>query len=120
MIAWIIGLKNMFQRYAKQQRDYIHQWFINIFIIRFPDVAVQNISVREWVNYFDEQEKINLKRARVIFVQAKSAINWCIGRQVISTCELTKINPKNIGVKTEVGERVLSYAELAKIWVAIE
>ncbi|XKM12712.1 site-specific integrase [Orbaceae bacterium ac157xtp] len=87
---------------------------------RFPDTPVQNISIRAWVNYFDEQEKINLKRARAILVQAKSAINWCIGRQIISACELTKINPKNIGIKTEVGERVLSYVELAKIWVAIE
>lgn len=87
---------------------------------QFPNVSVQDIPVRDWVNFFDEQEKINLKRARVILVQAKSAINWCIGRQVIQSCELIKLNPKNIGIKSEIGDRVLTYNELAKIWLVIE
>ncbi|RKS87282.1 integrase [Orbus hercynius] len=87
---------------------------------QFNDISVQDISVRDWVKYFDEQEKLNPKKAKVIFVQLKSALNWCIGRQIIESCELMKISPKNIGTKTEVGDRVLTYKELAKIWLAIE
>lgn len=87
---------------------------------QFNDIPIQDISVRNWIKYFDNQEKINLKRARVIFVQARSAINWCIGRQIIESCEITKIKPKNIGIKADIGDRVLTYKELAKIWLAIE
>lgn len=87
---------------------------------QFSDVPIDSIPVRDWVTFFEAQERINLKRARTILVQAKSAINWCIGRQLIESCELMKLSPKNIGAKTEIGERVLSYRELAKIWLAIE
>jgi integrase len=87
---------------------------------QFPDIPVNKIPVRDWVTFFEKQEQINLKRARTILVQAKSAINWCISRQVIDSCELMKLSPKNIGVKTEIGDRVLTYKELAKIWLAIE
>ena len=87
---------------------------------QFSDIPVDSIPVRDWLAFFEEQERINLKRARTILVQAKSAINWCISRQVIGSCELMKLSPKNIGVKTEVGSRVLTYRELAKIWLAIE
>ncbi|WVD70496.1 hypothetical protein RHO14_09030 [Orbus wheelerorum] len=66
---------------------------------QFNEISVQEIPVRDWVKYFDEQERLNPKKARVIFVQAKSAINWCIGRQVIESCELMKINPKTLGLK---------------------
>ncbi|OCG25930.1 integrase [Gilliamella sp. HK2] len=87
---------------------------------QFPDIPVNEIPIRDWVTFFEKQEQINLKRARTILVQAKSAINWCISRQVIDSCELMKLSPKNIGVKTEIGDRVLTYKELAKIWLAIE
>lgn len=86
----------------------------------FPDTPVNNIQVKDWVKYFDKQEEINPKRAKAILVQAKSMIHWCLSRQVIESCELTKLSPKNIGVKADVGERVLTYKELAQIWLAIE
>lgn len=86
----------------------------------FPERPIDTINVREWMDYFTEQERINSKRARTLFVQAKSAINWCLRRQLINGSSLMKISPKDIGSRSEQGSRVLTYNELAQIWLAIE
>lgn len=86
----------------------------------FPGRPMDTINVREWMDYFTEQERLNSKRARTLFVQTKSAINWCIRRQLISGSSLMKISPKDIGTRSEQGSRVLTYNELAKVWLAIE
>ncbi len=53
-------------------------------------------------------------------MQLRSVINWCISRQFISSCEVLKLSPKTIGKRPDVGDRVLTYTELAKIWLALE
>ena len=50
-----------------------------------------------------------------IQLHVTSAIKWCICLQIIESCELMKLSPKNIGIKMEI-----SYRERAKIWLAIE
>lgn len=114
------------------RQDYVHTQLrpktaalyeaVAVRIIRdeFPGRPIDTINVREWMDYFTQQERINSKRARVLFTQAKSAINWCIRRQIISGSSLMKINPKDIGTRSTQGSRVLTYNELAKIWVSIE
>lgn len=87
---------------------------------QFEDSSVQNISVTQWVKFFDKQEKENKKKARVLLVQLRSVINWCISRQIIPSCELLKLSVKNIGKRPDMGSRVLTYGELAKIWLALE
>lgn len=47
-------------------------------------------------------------------------MNWCISRQLIPSCEVLKLSVKTIGKKPDVGSRVLTYTELAKIWLALE
>lgn len=47
-------------------------------------------------------------------------INWCIQRQVIASCEVMKLSPKNVGKRADGKYRVLIYYELAKIWLALE
>ncbi|WP_159242391.1 tyrosine-type recombinase/integrase [Proteus terrae] len=86
----------------------------------FTGIDIEEISSKNWMDLFLAFEKENPKKARTIFVQLKSAINWCIRRQFINSCELMKISPKDIGIRTNKGERVLTYNELAKIWIAIE
>lgn len=86
----------------------------------FPGVPIDEITVRNWMDLFTEEEKINQRRARHLLVQLRSAINWCIRRQFIDGCSLMKISPRDIGEKPAVGDKVLTYNELARIWLAIE
>lgn len=86
----------------------------------FPDAPVVNIPVSAWVRFFDKQEKKNSKKAVVLLLQLRSVMNWCISRQLIPSCEVLKLSVKTIGKKPDVGSRVLTYTELAKIWLALE
>ena len=86
----------------------------------FPGVPAEEIPIRSWIDLFTEEEKINQRRARELLVQLRSAINWCIRRQYIPECSIMKISPKDVGVKASVGETVLTYNQLAKVWLAIE
>jgi len=57
----------------------------------FPGRAIGDISVKQWVDFFSQQEKENPRRARQLLAQARTAIGWCIRRQVIdnaSSCVL--------------------------------
>lgn len=92
----------------------------NTMYTEFPDAPVVNIPVSAWVRFFDKQEKKNGKKARVLLLQLRSVMNWCISRQLIASCEVLKLSVKTIGKKPDVGSRVLTYTELAKIWIALE
>lgn len=92
----------------------------NTMYTEFEDIPVSAVPVASWVQFFDKQEKNNKKKARVLLVQLRSVINWCVSRQLIPSCELSKLGVKNIGKKADVGDRVLTYSELAKIWLALE
>ncbi|QII36978.1 site-specific integrase [Rouxiella badensis] len=86
----------------------------------FPGLPADEISVKKWMDFFAEQEKLNQRRARQLLVQVRSAVAWCIRRQFLSDCAVLKIQPKDIGTKPAVGETTLSYNQLAKVWLAIE
>ncbi len=92
----------------------------NTLYAEFVDVPVASIPVSAWVQFFHKQESLNKKKARVVLLQLRSVINWCISRQLIPSCELMKLSVKNIGKRPDVGERVLTYCELATIWIALE
>lgn len=86
----------------------------------FKGSPVHNIPVSAWVRFFDKQEKLNKKKARVLLVQLRSVMNWCMSRQLIPSCEVMKLSVKAIGKRADIGTRVLSYSELAKVWLALE
>lgn len=86
----------------------------------FPGRPISEISVKQWVDFFSRQEKENPRRARQLLSQARTALNWCIRRQVIDSCAIMRISPRDVGVRSETGSRVLTYSELARIWVGIE
>ncbi|KGT88049.1 integrase [Erwinia typographi] len=90
----------------------------NTMYTEFRDVPVASVPVSLWVQFFDKQN--NKKKARVLLLQLRSVMNWCISRQLIPSCEVLKLSVKNIGKKPDVGDRVLTYTELAKIWLALE
>lgn len=86
----------------------------------FPGRPIADITVKQWVDFFAKEEKENPRRARQLLSQGRTAINWCIRRQVIDSSSIMRISPKDVGVRSETGSRVLTYSELARIWVAIE
>lgn len=92
----------------------------NTMYTQFGNTPVKDVPVSSWVKFFDKQEKLNPKKARVLLMQLRSVINWCISRQFISSCEVLKLSPKTIGKRPDIGDRVLTYTELAKIWLALE
>lgn len=92
----------------------------NTMYTQFGNTPVKDVPISSWVKFFDKQEKLNPKKARVLLMQLRSVINWCISRQFISSCEVLKLSPKTIGKRPDVGDRVLTYTELAKIWLALE
>ncbi len=92
----------------------------NTMYTEFEDMPVAHIPVSNWVQFFTWQEKKNIKKARVLMLQLRSVINWCISRQLVPSCELLKLSVKTIGKKPDVGKRVLTWTELAKIWKAME
>ncbi|CDH18330.1 Integrase [Xenorhabdus bovienii str. kraussei Quebec] len=92
----------------------------NTMYTKFLCTPVASIPVSSWVKFFDKQEKENPKKARVLLTQMRSIVNWCIGRQFIPSCEVMKLSVKNIGKKPDTGSRVLTYTELAKVWLALE
>ncbi|KQN63671.1 site-specific integrase [Erwinia sp. Leaf53] len=86
----------------------------------FPGRPAADVSVKQWVDLFAKEEQINPRRARQLLAQMRSAISWCIRRQVIESCAVMRVSPRDVGVRSEIGSRVLTYPELAQIWVAIE
>lgn len=86
----------------------------------FPGVPISEISVRQWDDHFTSEERINQRRARELLVQLRSAINWCIRRQYIEESSIMKISPRDVGIKAAIGDKVLTYNELSRIWIAIE
>ncbi|RUT65495.1 integrase, partial [Morganella morganii] len=92
----------------------------NTMYTQFGSTPIADVPVSSWVKFFDKQEKLNPKKARVLLMQLRSVITWCINRQFIASCEVMKLSPKTIGKRPDVGDRVLTYTELAKIWIALE
>ncbi len=86
----------------------------------FPGRAIGDISVKQWIDFFAKEEKENPRRARQLLTQARSAIGWCIRRQIIDSASIMRISPRDVGARSETGTRVLTYGELAQIWLAIE
>lgn len=111
-------------KYAAQLKPNTHTLYksvvYNTMYTQFGNTPVKDVPVSSWVKFFDKQEKLNPKKARVLLMQLRSVINWCISRQFISSCEVLKLSPKTIGKRPDIGDRVLTYTELAKIWLALE
>lgn len=86
----------------------------------FKGCPVADITVKQWVDLFTQEERDNSRRARQLLVQLRSAMGWCIRRHFIPDCSVMKVEPRDVGSRSETGDRILTYFELADIWVAIE
>ncbi|EPR9083537.1 tyrosine-type recombinase/integrase [Cronobacter dublinensis] len=83
----------------------------------FEGLSIEDIHVSKWVDFFTEQEQSNPKKARKLLVHLRGAIDWCCRRQYIENSSLLKLSPREFGKKPRVGETVLTYRQLAQIWL---
>lgn len=86
----------------------------------FANIPIEDITAKQWVDFFTKQEKENPRRARQVLSQLRTAIHWCMRRQLISSPSLLNIFPRDFGSSSKVGDRVLTYNELAEVWLKIE
>lgn len=86
----------------------------------FPGKPISSITIKQWVELFAAEERENPRRARQVLSQMRTAISWCMRRQVIESCTIMGLMPRDFGIDAGVGERVLTYSELADVWLAIE
>ena len=86
----------------------------------FVDVPLVHIPVSAWVDFFTEQERANPVKARKLLVHLRGAIAWCARRQFIDDASLLRLNPREFGRTPKTGDTVLTYRQLAKIWLENE
>lgn len=86
----------------------------------FRFVPMEDITAKQWVDFFTVQERENPRRARQVLSQLRTATHWCIRRQYIESSSLMNILPRDFGTSSQVGDRVLTYPELAQIWLKID
>ncbi|QLH63217.1 site-specific integrase [Serratia symbiotica] len=105
-------------------RENSRELYKSTVIKRLSDVfegrPVADITVKQWVDLFTQEERKNSRRARQLLVQLRSAMGWCIRRHFIPDCAVMRVEPRDVGSRSETGDRTLTYYELSDIWVAIE
>ncbi len=69
----------------------------------FPNRPASSITVKQWVDLLTEEERDNPRRARQVLSQLRSAISWCMRRQLIDSCAIMSIQPRDFGSRAEVG-----------------
>ncbi len=86
----------------------------------FEGIPLEDINVSSWVDFFTKKEHENPVKARRLLVNLRGAIDWCARRQYIDSSSLLRLDPKDFGKKPRVGETVLTYRQLAQIWLENE
>ncbi len=92
----------------------------NYFYPAFPDVDVERVTAREWMQWFDAIAKKNPKTANAAFSKIRSCLNFCKSKFILNGTHLEKIRQQDVGSPSVVGDRVLALPELARVWIAIE
>ncbi|MFA0690593.1 tyrosine-type recombinase/integrase [Vibrio splendidus] len=92
----------------------------NYFYDAFPEVDVEKITAREWMQWFDDIAKKNPKTANSAFAKMRACLNFCKSKFIIDGTHFEKIKQQDVGEPSKAGDRVLSLPELAKVWIAIE
>lgn len=82
--------------------------------------AAESIEAKEWAAFINGLEQENLKKARRVLVTFKALFSWCESRHLVGDVKISRLRPRDYGKKADDGKRVLSFEELAHIWVAME
>ena len=82
---------------------------------------VEDITIKQWYEFFDDVESNHTGiTARDILVRLKTCLRFCIRRSLISSTSLLAIAPKDVGLGSKDGERVVDLDEMKLIWKEID
>ncbi|MGB6136689.1 MAG: site-specific integrase [Shewanella sp.] len=94
----------------------INHVFVYIYFLLFSERLVEDITLGEWIEFFDDKSKVRRVTSGAIFKQLKTVLNWSVRRQFISTVDVLQLRVSDIGSTSTVGSRVLTVIECGKIW----
>ncbi|KAF7766185.1 hypothetical protein PUND_a1972 [Pseudoalteromonas undina] len=80
------------------------------------------MTIKDWITYFDDVKKLgSAKTAGTILVRIKSIIGWAEKRGEVKPFNLVlTLNINDVGEQASVGQRVMRFDEIAKLWIQIE
>jgi integrase len=87
---------------------------------RLPEKPLNQITMDMWLTYFDAISERAPGVTRSVITGLKACFNWHIRRGTINTPNMMSLRARDVGAPAKVGHRVLTVAEVAKIWRAIE
>lgn len=87
---------------------------------RLPDKPLNQISMDMWLSYFDAISERAPGVTRSVITGLKACFNWHIRRGTINVPNMMSLRARDVGAPAKTGHRVLTVAEVAKIWRAIE
>jgi hypothetical protein len=68
------------------------------------DFPVEDVTIREWYNYFDKiEDEYTEITAQDILVRLKTCMRFCIKRNIIYSSTILMIAPKDVGKASEIG-----------------
>ncbi|MGF1878214.1 site-specific integrase [Photobacterium frigidiphilum] len=113
-------LKHYVPNLKKGTQELYRSFSRNYFLGAFPARNIETIPAREWMQWLDSISVNKPKTANSLFTTLRACLNFCKGKFIIEKTDLDRIKKQNVGIKPEMGSRVPSWSELAKIWLAIE
>ncbi|GGI77445.1 integrase [Shewanella gelidii] len=81
----------------------------------FAERLVEDISLGDWIDFFDKKSEKSRVTSGAILKQLKTILNWAVRRQMISTVDVLQLKASDIGSASKVGSRVLTFFECGKI-----
>lgn len=99
----------------------LYTYTLNKHALGVFDFPVEQVTIREWYNYFDGiEDKYSDITAQDILVRLKTCMRFCVKRNVISSSSILMIAPKDVGKSSEVGDRVVLPEEIKFIWQTLD
>ena len=87
---------------------------------RLPDRPLNQITMDMWLSYFDAISERAPGVTRSVITALKACFNWHIRRGSIQPPCMMSLRARDVGAMPKTGSRVLTVAEVANIWRAIE
>lgn len=102
--------------YANQ----VSKWIVPI--LNDKNTPLDLMTIKDWITYFDEvKAQGSAKTAGTILVRIKSIIGWAEKRGEVKPFNpVLTLNVNDIGEQASVGQRVMRFDEIAKLWIQIE
>lgn len=114
---WIVWVeRSLKDKTVTLYRSTKRAWFDKMFVGR----DVYQIRPDEWISFFDQIAEESPQNASAVLRKLKAMLRWHIDRQRITHLRVLDIPPSAVGKAPNVGERHLTYHELAMIWREIE